>query len=139
MIYKDLVVLICDGTDVQYVAALNKDTGALVWKTPRPPMSAETGDQMKAYSTPMAITDASGRDQLICMASQWLVSLEPSTGKELWRVEVGEGKSAVTEVGDRAFTAAQFDGKQWALCLNPATGAAKSSFTCWQRRRQMSP
>ena len=43
--------------------------------------------------------------------------------KELWRVEVGEGKSAVTEVGGRAFTAAQFDGKQWALCLNPATGA----------------
>ena len=43
--------------------------------------------------------------------------------KELWRVEVGEGKAAVTEVGGRAFTAAQFDGKQWALCLNPATGA----------------
>ena len=43
--------------------------------------------------------------------------------KELWRVEVGEGKAAVTEVNGRAFTAAQFDGKQWALCLNPATGA----------------
>ena len=43
--------------------------------------------------------------------------------KELWRVEVGEGKAAVTEVGGRAFAAAQFDGKQWALCLNPATGA----------------
>ena len=43
--------------------------------------------------------------------------------KELWRMEVGEGKSAVTEANGRAFTAAQFDGKQWALCLNPATGA----------------
>ena len=43
--------------------------------------------------------------------------------KELWRVEVGEGKAAVTEVNGRAFTAAQFDGKQWALCLNPTTGA----------------
>ena len=43
--------------------------------------------------------------------------------KELWRMEVGEGKAAVTEVNGRAFTAAQFDGKQWALCLNPATGA----------------
>lgn len=43
--------------------------------------------------------------------------------KELWRVEVGEGKSAVTEVGGRAFTAANSDDKQWALCLNPATGA----------------
>ena len=48
--------------------------------------------------------------------------------KELWRVEVGEGKAAVTEVNGRAFTAAQFDGKQWALCLNPATGA-----TIWKQ------
>jgi outer membrane protein assembly factor BamB len=48
--------------------------------------------------------------------------------KELWRVAVGEGKSAVTEVDGRAFTAAQFDGKQWALCLTPATGA-----TIWKR------
>jgi outer membrane protein assembly factor BamB len=45
--------------------------------------------------------------------------------QELWRVEVGEGKSAVTEVGGRAFTAAQVDGKQWATCLDPATGATK--------------
>jgi outer membrane protein assembly factor BamB len=45
--------------------------------------------------------------------------------KELWRVEVGEGKSAVTEVGGRAFTAAQVDGKQYAICLDPASGATK--------------
>ena len=45
--------------------------------------------------------------------------------QELWRVEVGEGKSAVTEVGGRAFTAAQVDGKQYAICLDPATGATR--------------
>ena len=42
--------------------------------------------------------------------------------KELWRAAVGEGKSAVIEAGGRAFTAAQADGKQWALCLDPANG-----------------
>jgi outer membrane protein assembly factor BamB len=41
---------------------------------------------------------------------------------ELWRATIGEGKSAVIEAGGRAFTAAQADGKQWALCLDPATG-----------------
>jgi outer membrane protein assembly factor BamB len=47
----------------------------------------------------------------------------PAQGpKELWRAAVGEGKSAVIEAGGRAFTAAQADGKQWALCLDPATG-----------------
>ena len=42
--------------------------------------------------------------------------------KELWRAAVGSGKSAVIVAGNRAFTATQSDGKQWALCLDPATG-----------------
>jgi outer membrane protein assembly factor BamB len=47
----------------------------------------------------------------------------PTNGpKELWRATIGEGKSAVIEAGGRAFTATQTDGKQWALCLDPATG-----------------
>jgi outer membrane protein assembly factor BamB len=42
--------------------------------------------------------------------------------KELWRANIGDGKSAVIEAGGRAFTAAQWEGKQYALCLDPATG-----------------
>jgi outer membrane protein assembly factor BamB len=47
----------------------------------------------------------------------------PTNGpKELWRETIGSGKSAVIVAGHRAFTAAQTEGKQWALCLDPATG-----------------
>ena len=46
----------------------------------------------------------------------------PEGPKELWRVEVGWGKSAVVEVAGRAFTAAETDDKQWAVCLDPGTG-----------------
>jgi outer membrane protein assembly factor BamB len=49
----------------------------------------------------------------------------PDGPKELWRVEVGWGKSAVVEADGRAFTAAETDDQQWALCLDPATGATK--------------
>ncbi|MCR4415879.1 MAG: PQQ-binding-like beta-propeller repeat protein, partial [Thermoguttaceae bacterium] len=52
----------------------------------------------------------------------------PEGPKELWRVEVGWGKSAVVEVGGTAFTAAETDGKQWALALDPTTGATR-----WKR------
>lgn len=45
--------------------------------------------------------------------------------KELWRIEVGWGKSAVVEAGGRAFTAAEMDDKQWAVCLDPLTGATR--------------
>jgi outer membrane protein assembly factor BamB len=47
----------------------------------------------------------------------------PTNGPtELWRAPIGEGKSAVIAAGNRAFTATQTDGKQWALCLDSATG-----------------
>jgi len=45
--------------------------------------------------------------------------------KELWRVEIGHGKSAVVEAGGLAFTATETDKKQWALCLDPLTGATR--------------
>jgi len=50
----------------------------------------------------------------------------PAAGpKELWRVEIGWGKSAVVEVDGLAFTATETDKKQWALCLDPFTGATR--------------
>ena len=45
--------------------------------------------------------------------------------QELWRVEIGHGKSAVVEAQGLAFTAAETDEKQWAVCLDPATGATR--------------
>lgn len=46
----------------------------------------------------------------------------PEGPKELWRKEIGWGKSAVVEAGGRAFTATETDDKQWAICLDPLTG-----------------
>lgn len=53
----------------------------------------------------------------------------PAEGpRELWRVEVGWGKSAVVEAQGQAFTAAETEDKQWALCLDPGSGAVR-----WKR------
>lgn len=50
----------------------------------------------------------------------------PAEGpKKLWQVEIGSGKTAVVEANGRAFTATETDGKQWAICLDPATGATR--------------
>ncbi|NLF69906.1 MAG: PQQ-like beta-propeller repeat protein [Candidatus Anammoximicrobium sp.] len=43
----------------------------------------------------------------------------------LWRADVGWGKSAVVEAHGLAFTTAETDEKQWAVCLDPATGATR--------------
>jgi outer membrane protein assembly factor BamB len=50
----------------------------------------------------------------------------PAEGpRRLWSTDVGWGKSAVVEAGGLAFTAAETDDKQWAVCLDPHTGAVR--------------
>jgi outer membrane protein assembly factor BamB len=50
----------------------------------------------------------------------------PAEGpKKLWSAEIGWGKSAVVEAGGQAYTAAEIDEKQYAVCLDPATGEMK--------------
>jgi outer membrane protein assembly factor BamB len=94
MVYKNLVVLVCDGVDTQYVTALDKATGKEVWKTMRPPMNTKSGEMMKSFSTPQVITH-NGSDQLVIPGAQWLVSYEPMSGKEIWRFNHGSGFSIV--------------------------------------------
>ena len=91
----DLLILICDGVDQQYVTALDKNTGKEVWKKPRPEMRNPDGDRRKAYCTPIMIEPKGGVPQLICMGAQWLVSYEPTTGQQNWALDHGSGFSVV--------------------------------------------
>jgi outer membrane protein assembly factor BamB len=56
VLYGELLIMSCDGTDVQYVAALDKRTGEVRWKSPR--------EGAMAYSTPLVI-NVGGQDQLL--------------------------------------------------------------------------
>ncbi len=60
----------------------------------------------------------------------------PEGPKELWRAEIGWGKSAVVESGGRAFTAAEVDDRQYALCLDPATGATRWKYLLLPERNR---
>jgi outer membrane protein assembly factor BamB len=86
VLYKDLLIFSCDGTDVQFVVALDKATGKVRWKTPR--------NGAMAYSTPLIIT-VNGKDQLISPGALRGVAYDPLNGKELWSVSYGEGFSNV--------------------------------------------
>jgi len=68
IIYRDLFILNCDGTEERFVAALNKQTGKLVWKTDRSNVINKAGEFKKAYHTPLIIT-VNGRDQLVSMGA----------------------------------------------------------------------
>ena len=94
VVHNDLFIVPCDGTEQQYVIALNKRTGEQVWKTKRPPMSGDQAEMHKSFSTPLVVK-AHGRDQIIVPGPQWVVAYDPRDGYEIWRVRYGDGFSNV--------------------------------------------
>jgi outer membrane protein assembly factor BamB len=86
VLYGELLTMSCDGTDVQYVAALDKRTGEVRWKSPR--------EGAMAYSTPLVI-NVGGQDQLVSTGGKEAIAYEPATGKEIWRVRYEDGYSEV--------------------------------------------
>ncbi|MGC3970075.1 MAG: PQQ-binding-like beta-propeller repeat protein [Pirellulales bacterium] len=79
ILWNDLVILTCDGMDVQYVAALDKQTGKLRWKTERSGKPADNPDHRKAYTTPLVIS-VGGQEQLISPGADRVIAYEPATG-----------------------------------------------------------
>ncbi len=75
------LVLLGDGADDPFVAALEHDTGAVAWRTDRPPMPAPRW----SFATPLLI-EMQGVRQVVCPAAQWVCSYDPDSGRELWRV-----------------------------------------------------
>jgi outer membrane protein assembly factor BamB len=86
LIWNNLLVLPCDGLDVQYIAALDRFTGRVVWKTDRTGANNPNPDFRKAYSTPLVI-DHQGQPQLISAGADRLYAYDPATGDELWWVD----------------------------------------------------
>ena len=77
------LILACDGADEQFLVALDKHTGIVAWRTPRPKSDAVEGKLRRAFSTPLVIHDGR-RTQIIAPAAQWVVAYDPDSGQELW-------------------------------------------------------
>lgn len=77
-LWEDLLIINCDGTDRQYVAALDKNTGETRWTTSR-------GESRMSYSTPLVIETENG-PQLISTGGDLAAAYNPETGEELWRI-----------------------------------------------------
>ncbi len=76
MLYRDLLILLCDHQPVAYLLALDKRTGRQCWKV----------DQKGArvsHSTPVAVPGPQG-DELIVNSGARLEAYDPETGRLLW-------------------------------------------------------
>lgn len=96
VLFENLLILTFDGADVQYLAALDKQTGRTVWKTGRSTVwhdldaqgqPIREGDLRKAFSTPLVI-EVDGQPQLISPGSTAAFAYDPRTGREIWTVRL---------------------------------------------------
>lgn len=104
VLFRNLLIMHFDGSDVQYVVALDKATGETVWRTPRSVdfkdlgpdgRPAADGDFRKAFATPQIIT-VSGEPLLVSLGGRATYGYDPLTGKERWRIEERGSHSAST-------------------------------------------
>ncbi len=87
VLWNDLLIFSCDGSDQQFVVALDKQTGQIRWKRDRAHITEERKTGAKAvpmaYCTPLLVA-INGRTQLISQGSDAIVGYDPATGEELW-------------------------------------------------------
>ncbi len=89
VLWDKLLMFHCDGSDVQYVVALDKATGEVAWRTARSGKMDPNPQHKKAYGTPLVV-EIGGKPVLVSPGADWLYGYEPASGMELWKVPYGK-------------------------------------------------
>lgn len=87
-LWENRLIFDCDGTDEQYVVALDADTGTRVWRSDRSGERNPEPQLKKAYGTPL-VTEVDGRPVLLSTGADWLYAYDPDDGRELWKQPYG--------------------------------------------------
>jgi outer membrane protein assembly factor BamB len=95
VVWENLLIFHMDGSDRQFVAALDKRTGRLAWKTDRSGAMNEKPQLQKSYGTPL-IVEVAGKPVLFSPGADWLYGYDPATGRELWKVPYGQLGFSIT-------------------------------------------
>jgi outer membrane protein assembly factor BamB len=131
IVYRDLLIFSCDGSDAAFVVALDKNTGKQRWKRHR----GVPSDQ--AYTTPLVIR-VGEQDQLISAGAFRARAYEPLTGKELWRVRYDQGFSNVPRPvfgHGLVFIATGFQQPELLAVRPDGTGDVTKTHIAWSLKR----
>lgn len=132
----DLLVFHGDGSDDPFIAAIDRATGTLVWKTSRPEMPAPRW----SFCTPLEI-EVDGTRQLVSPASHMACSYDPATGTERWRVRYPNKWSVVPRpvfAHGLVFLCTGYDGPAELLAIRPdGEGDVTESHIAWRTDEQV--
>ena len=140
-IYNNFLIFNVDGRDVQYVIALNKETGETAWKTNR---SVDFSDvqvnQRKAYGTPFIIPRGNS-NQMVSIGAKGVYSYDPENGKELWKAEHRGWSIAPRPVYGEGLVFTMIDRdrpEMWAINPN-GSGDITETHIEWKETKRMPP
>jgi len=85
IVWGELLIFHCDGSDQQFIAALDKRSGKLAWKTERSGAMNSNPQLKKCYGTPLVV-EVAGQPELLSPAADWLYAYDPITGRERWKL-----------------------------------------------------
>lgn len=124
-LYKNLVFITTDSKGGGVVAALDRDSGKVVWSEDRP--------KQPNYASPIVLHTA-GKDQLLVSGCDLVSSFEPVSGKKLWEVAGATTECVTTMVtdGDRVFVSGGYPRDHTQALL--ADGSGK---TAWENRARV--
>ncbi len=104
ILYENLFILNFDGSDHQFIIALDKKTGRTVWQKNRsvdykdldPDGRVQSeGDFRKGFAT-CQIASLDGRTTLLSQGAKAFYAYDPLTGEEFWRIEERTSHSGAT-------------------------------------------
>jgi outer membrane protein assembly factor BamB len=79
ILYKDKVIINADQDAEAYIVALDRKTGAELWRIDRP-------NRVRSYCAPL-IVEAAGKPQMVLGGSLGVTSYDPDSGKLIWSMK----------------------------------------------------
>lgn len=107
VIYKSALIVPADHKGGGFIAAVDRESGDIVWRTARPKESS--------YSSAL-IAKVDGKDQLVICGCRQVTSYDPMTGKQNWKCAATTSGTCGTVVADEKniYASGGFPGEQTA-------------------------
>jgi outer membrane protein assembly factor BamB len=137
VVVGDKLIFAIDGIEKQALIGLDKHTGKVTWETPRNAKPARPF----SFCTPLLIT-VNGQQQVVCPGSEAVLSCDPKTGKEIWRVKYESGYSIVPRPvfgNGLVYFSTGYDNPVMYAVKPDGTGDVTKTHVAWALKKQSMP